>query len=104
MTLPEKIEIQFYDKAGRPFRQEKLLIGIKTFATYKNNIDFSPFLSDENGLITITQDELKQTADNFITYGLMDYGSLESAKPNVEIYFWGNDSLKKYLDYWSSLL
>jgi len=34
----------------------------------------------------------------------MDYSSIESAKPNIEIYFWVNDSLKKYFDYWTSLL
>ncbi len=104
MNLPDKIEIQFYDKADKLLRQDNLLIGIKTFATHKNNIDLSPFLSDNNGLITITQEDLKQTADNFISYGLMDYSSIESAKPNIEIYFWGTDSLKKYLDYWTSLL
>lgn len=104
MNLPDKIEIQFYDKADKPLRQENLLVGIRTFATHKNDIDLSPFLSDNNGLVTITQDDLKQTADNFISYGLMDYVSLESAKPNIEIYFWGNDSLKKYFDYWTWLL
>ena len=104
MTLPDEIKIQFYDKADNPFRQDKLLVGIKTFATHKNDINLSPFLSDTNGQIAISQDELQQTADNFISYGLMDYGSIESAKPNIEIYFWGNDSLKRYLDYWTSLL
>ena len=104
MNIPDNIEIQFYDKADNPLRQDKLLVGIRTFATHKNDIDLSPFLSDSNGLITITQVDLKQTTDNFISYRLMDYGSIESAKPNIEIYFWGNDSLKKYLDYWTSLL
>jgi hypothetical protein len=104
LNLPDKIEIQFYDKADKPLRQDNLLVGIRTFATHKNDIDLSPFLSDTNGLITITQDDLKQNADNFISYGIMDYGSIESAKPDIEIYFWGNDSLTKYLDYWTSLL
>jgi len=104
LNLPDKIEIQFYDKADKPLRQDKLLVGIRTFATHKNDIDLSPFVSDLNGLVTITQADLKKTADNFISYGLMDYGSIESAKPNIEIYFWGNDSLKKYLDYWTSVL
>ena len=34
----------------------------------------------------------------------MDYGSLESARPNIQIYYWGNKSLNRYINYWTMLL
>ena len=104
LFIPDIIHIVFNDKRGNSLRQENILVGIHTFATYKNNIDISPFLSDKNGKITITKHQVQQRIDNFISYGLMDYASVESAKPNIEIYFWGNDHLDRYILYWSSLL
>jgi hypothetical protein len=34
----------------------------------------------------------------------MDYSSLESAKPSIEIYFWGTENIKNYIKYWTSIL
>jgi DNA replication protein DnaD len=104
LFIPDIIHIAFSDKDGNSLRQENILIGIHTFATHKNDVDISPFLSDKTGQITITKDQIKQRVDNFISYGIMDYNSIEYAKPNIQIYFWGNSSLDRYIDYWSSLL
>jgi len=104
LFLPDVIHIDFYDKNGNALHQENILIGIHTFATRKNNIDLSPFLSDKDGYITITKEHLQKRADFFISYGIMDYGSLDSAKPEIQIYFWGNDSIDRYMDYWEMIL
>jgi hypothetical protein len=104
LFIPDIIHIAFSDKSANSLRQENILIGIRTFATHKNDVDISPFLSDKAGQITITKAQIKQRVDNFISYGIMDYNSVESAKPNIKIYFWGNNSLERYINYWSSLL
>ncbi|HUC82392.1 MAG TPA: hypothetical protein VMR70_15915 [Flavisolibacter sp.] len=104
LFLPDIIHIDFHDKDGNALRQENILIGIHTFATHKNNINLSPFLSDKDGHITITKEQLQNRADNFISYGIMDYGSLDSAKPDIQIFFWGNDSIDRYMHYWKMIL
>jgi hypothetical protein len=102
LLLPEVIHINFLDKEGNTLRQKNILVGIHTFATRKNNINLSPFLSDKDGQITITKQQLQNRADIFISYGIMDYNSLETAKPDIQIYFWGTDSLNGYVHYWKT--
>jgi hypothetical protein len=104
LFLPEIIHIDFYDKNGIALQQENILMGIHTFATHKNNIDLFPFLSDKNGHITITKEQLQSRAHIFISYGIMDYHSLDSAKPGIQIYIWGTESIDRYVDYWKMIL
>lgn len=104
LFIPDKIQIDFLDTNNNPLRQDKILIGIRTFANHKNNISLSPFLTDNLGSLTITIADIKDCFDNFVSYGLMDYSSLETAKPGIEIFFWGNKSLDRYIDYWTKLL
>jgi hypothetical protein len=104
LFIPDIIRIEILDKSGDPFREENILVGIKTFATHKNDIDISPFLNDKEEHISINKEQLSHRADIFISYGLMDYVSLGYAKPDIQIYFWGNNSLDRYISYWSRLL
>lgn len=104
LFLPDIIHIELHDKDNNALRQENILIGIHTFATHKNNINISPFLSDKDGHITITKEHLQNQAGIFISYGIMDYGSLDSTKPDIQIYFWGNNSINRYVDYWKMIL
>ena len=103
MTLPDKIIIQLVTEDGQPFKQEDILIGIQTLAERKNDINLSPFLSDNNGKIEITNSQLRETADDFISYGIMDHLTIESAKDNIEIYLLGEKEIKDNLDYWSAM-
>jgi hypothetical protein len=104
LFIPDKIQIDFFDGNDNPLRQDSILIGIRTFANHKNDIDLSPFLTDSSGSVTITSADIKERYDNFVSYGLMDYSSLETAKPKIEIYFWGKKSLDRYISYWTNLL
>jgi hypothetical protein len=104
LFIPDIIRLEIIDKNGDPFGRENILVGIKTFATHKNDIDVFPFLSDKEGRLTITKEQVSYRADIFISYGLMDYVSLIYAKPDIQIYFWGNNSFDRYINYWSSLL
>jgi hypothetical protein len=102
MTLPEKVTIQFRTEDGEPFRHENILVGIQTFAERKNDINLSPFMSDKNGTIEIAKSELKATANDFISYGIMDYLGIESVRDNIEIYLWTQKEIKKEIDYWAA--
>ena len=104
LLIPDKIQIDFFDGNNNPLQQDRILIGIRTFANHKNDIDLSPFLTDSSGSVTITSEDIKERFDNFVSYGLMDYSSLETAKPKIEIYFWGNKSIDRYISYWTKLL
>lgn len=104
LFIPDKIQIDFLDGNNNPLRQDKILIGIRTFANHKNDIDLSPFFTDNEGSLIITIADIKNRFDNFVSYGLMDYSSLETAKPNIEIYFWGNKSLDRHINYWTKLI
>ena len=100
MILPDKILIQFRTEDEKPFRQENILIGIRTFAEHKNDIDLSPFLTDKDGKIEISKADLNKTADDFISYGIMDFATIESAKNSIELYLWTEKQIADYLDYW----
>jgi hypothetical protein len=104
LFIPDIIRIELTDDLGKPLRQENILLGIQTFANHKNNIDIYPFLSDQDGRLTITKEQVKQRADIFISYGIMDYAPLEYAKPDIEVYYWGNNKLDQCINYWSMLL
>ena len=100
MTLPDKITIQFRTADGSSFQQENILIGVQTFVEHKNDIDLSPFLTDKDGNIEISKADLNKTADDFISYGIMDYSTIESAKNEIELYLWTEKQIADYLDYW----
>lgn len=104
LFIPDIVRINLLHKDSSPLRQKNILVGIQTFATHKNNIDISPFLSNPDGQIIITKEEIKQRADIFVSYGIMDYDSLETARPGIRIYYWGNDSLDRLINHWKANL
>lgn len=104
LSIPDNINIDLIDSAGTPLRQSNILLGIQTFAIQKNNIDIYPFLSNSSGRVAITKEEIKQRADIYISYGIMDYAPLEYAQPHIQIYCWGNNRLDKCIKHWTNLL
>lgn len=99
LFIPELIHIEFRDKNNVPLNHENILMGIRTRATHKNDIYIHPFLTNGSGYVDITKEQIKTNADNFISYGIMDYSPLESAKPLIDIYYWGNRSINRYLEH-----
>ena len=99
INIPDIIKIEFRDNDNNPLFQDNILIGIKTFAIHKNNIDVSPFVTDRNGTITILKKDLQELANESISLGLMDYTSLETAKENIEIYYIGITNLEHRISY-----
>ena len=99
MIIPKKISLQITNEIGKPVRVKNILIGIRTFATRKNDIKLYPFVSNENGEIIIEKDQILNAANAFISYGIMDYASLESAKSTVEIYTWNNHEIERHITF-----
>ena len=111
LFIPDLIQIQllrsnvnfftkyFSEPAEKAFNQDNILLSIKTIANHKNNVELSPFQSNKNGLIIITKEQLIKRKDTFISYGLMDYQSIESAKPDITICLMGKLSLEVEINY-----
>ena len=99
LFVPDLINIEFRDKNDNPFQRADILIGIQTYASCRNDIGIFPFLSDINGRLSITKLQINARADDFISYGIMDYTDLHFAKPGIEIIYWGNKTLRRYLGY-----
>ena len=116
LFIPDLIQIQllrsnvnfftkyFSEPAEKAFNQDNILLSIKTIANHKNNVELSPFQSNKNGLIIITKEQLIKRKDTFISYGLMDYQSIESAKPDITICLMGKLSLEVEINYLKAIL
>ena len=52
----------------------------------------------------ITKKQLIERKDLFISYGLMDYQSIESAKPEIEICLLGKQSIEREINYLKRIL
>lgn len=100
LVIPDEILIQLVTENGEQFKQDKILIGIHTFATRKLNIELFPFISNNKGEILITKSEIQEAGNNFIDYGIMDYSPLESASPDVVFYLFTKEQIEKYINYW----
>src|SRR3569833_591017 len=99
LFIPDTVNIILLDKNDQPLHRAGVLLGIQTHANYRNDIDISPIVSDRSGLITITRNEIMNLADEFISYGIMDYSRLEGAKPNIAVYFRGKRNINIFLGY-----
>jgi hypothetical protein len=86
LVLPESVSITFKDWSGEILPIANILIRIQTFARHKNDIALFPYCSDTAGIVRISKQELIAEAEATYETGLMDYVSIESAFPFVEIY------------------
>lgn len=103
LFIPDSLQINFLDANNRPWRQAGILVGIATKANYRNDIDIYPFLTDESGSISIKAEDIQERYLDSVSYGLMDYSHLETAKPDIEFYYWGSDSINRCIAYWREL-
>jgi hypothetical protein len=104
LKIPDEVTIQLVDNGGHPVRLDNVVVGIRTFATHKNDIHISPFYTNADGQVRITKKDINKAADRFIDFGLMDYVSLESAKPKVEIHVWTDQEIERFINYWDPIV
>ena len=83
--IKKEIVIQLINEKGEELNIQDVLISINTKATLKNDIELSPFKSDEKGKFIITKNEILAKAEKVYDSGLMDYISIETASNEIEI-------------------
>ena len=108
LIVPEHIEIQLTDLSGQPAKLENLAVYIKTKARRKNDFRLGPFFSDKNGIIEISKIDFMNEVNATYDSGLMDYSSIETNFPEVEIIPYNKLEIERMIDsrtkIWTSLL
>ena len=87
LVFPERVEIQLLDPEKHRYRVENVILGVHTFARFRNDYYLGPFFSNTDGLVTITKEALRAGVEQSIAYALMDYMDVDTCFPLIEIYF-----------------
>jgi hypothetical protein len=85
LVLPEKMTLRLVDSERKQLRLPNVLFFVRAFAKYKNDFDLGPFVSDADGIVTITRHGLLAETNAHSDSGLMDYRSVQDCKEVVEI-------------------
>jgi len=85
LIIPSIIQIQLVDLNGIDVPLGNVLLSIHIFAHRKNDFLLQPFVTDSGGRATITKEDIMSEVEAHYDSGLMDYVSVESAKPQVQI-------------------
>jgi len=108
LIVPEHIEIQLTDLSGQPVKVENLAVYIKTKARRKNDFRLGPYFSDKNGIIEINKIDFINEVNATYDSGLMDYSSIETNFPEVEIIPYNKAEIEGMINsrtnIWTSLL
>lgn len=106
--LPDKITVRLVKPRHQDFSVDNILLYIKTNARHKNDFYLGPFVSDKNGVITITKNDLDNEVTATYESGLMDYSSIENSFTFVELRLYDQDEIDKIIESrtkaWTSLL
>jgi len=62
-----------------------VIFTIHLYARRKNGFDLGPYLSDDRGVVTITEADMRDDVDATYDSGLMDYVSVENCHTFMEI-------------------
>ena len=96
--LPDKITVKLVKPQHQNFSVENILLYIKTNARHKNDFYLGPFVSDENGLITITKKDLDNKVTATYESGLGDYSSIENSFSFVELRLYDQNEIDKMIE------
>lgn len=93
--FPDKIKIRTIDrKSKKPL--SGILLTIRLFAKHKNDYYYTTELSNDDGEIMVTKQDLKEEITRTIISAQMDFASsLENCKPIIEIEAEGSETLTK---------
>ena len=108
LVMPDKITVRLVKPLQQNFSVDNMLLYIKTYAKHKNDFYLGPFVSDKDGIITITKKELDNEITATYESGLMDYSSIENNFAFVELRLYDQDEISKMIESrtkaWTSLL
>lgn len=106
--LPDRITIKLVKPRQQDFSVDNILLYIKTNARHKNDFYLGPFVSNKNGVITITKNDLDNEVTATYELGLMDYSSIENSFSFVELRLYDQNEIDKMIESrtkaWTSLL
>jgi carboxypeptidase C (cathepsin A) len=106
--LPDKISVKLIKQRQQDLPLDNFLLYIKTYAKHKNDFYLGPFVSDKNGVITITKNDLDNEVTANYESGLMDYSSIENSFTFVELRLYDQNEIDKMIESrtkaWTSLL
>jgi carboxypeptidase C (cathepsin A) len=106
--LPDKITVKLIKQRQQDLPLDNFLLYIKTYAKHKNDFYLGPFVSDKNGVITITKNDLDNEVTATYESGLMDYSSIENSFTFVELRLYDQNEIDKMIESrtkaWTSLL
>jgi hypothetical protein len=98
LLIPEKVVLRLVDSESNPLRVANVLFLVHTFAKRKNDFTLGPFVTDEEGVVTITKRDLLAEATAHYESGLMDYDAIENCQPSVEIAAMEPSEIEKALE------
>jgi carboxypeptidase C (cathepsin A) len=106
--LPDKITVKLIKQRQQDFPVDNILLYIKTSARHKNDFYLGPFVSDKNGVVTITKNDINNEVTATYESGLMDYSSIENSFTFVELRLYDQDEIDRMIQsrtkVWTSLL
>lgn len=108
IVLPEKVVLRLVDPGGNPVRLQGVLFNIHVFAKRKNDFHLGPFITNDDGISTISKRDLLAGAEAHYDTGLMDYHNIQDSKPDVLIVAMTQENIDQALlartKVWTSLL
>ena len=108
LILPDKIRVRLVKPRQLDLPVDNILLYIKTHASHKNDFELGPFVSDKDGIITISKSDLDNEVAATYDSGLMDYSSIDSNFSFVELRLYNQIEIDKLIESrtkaWKTLL
>lgn len=108
LIFPQKVTVRLVDGRGKPVPLANVIVTVHLFARRKNDFDLGPYVSNEMGVITFTESDLRHDVEATYDGGLMDYVSVESCYTFVEVRIKTEESVLQALNarenVWKNLL
>ena len=108
LILPDIIKVRLVKPRQLDLPVDNILLYIKTHASHKNDFELGPFVSDKDGIITISKSDLDNEVAATYDSGLMDYSSIDSNFSFVELRLYNQIEIDKLIESrtktWKTLL
>lgn len=85
VIFPHRATVQLVDPGGKSIHVGGALVLVRLFATQKNDYELGPFVTDEQGAVTIDRAACERFVVAEQDSGLMDYAGIGACSADVEI-------------------
>lgn len=108
LIIPKKVTIRLTDNRGTPLPIENVIFTVHLFARRKNDFNLGPYVSNIDGVVVITETDIRHEVAATYDSGLMDYVSVETCHTLVEIRLEPDENIQRALNCretaWKNLL